>query len=138
MHRGGDTPFVHPQLNVTLQPLPFMEYLLEDLSQAVLISAEGAVLVNVPEPARFALHKLLIQGERKQAFRTKARKDLAQSAHLLSYLWTFREQQVRQALNDLRSRGRGWTSRLREGVRALNKAYPELAFWKSLLTGGKE
>lgn len=71
-HRGAGKPFVHPQLGVTLQPLPFMEYSLQGVEQAVLPSTEGAVLVNLPDPARYALHKLLIAGEREGAFRVKA------------------------------------------------------------------
>ena len=32
-HRGGDTPFEHPQLHITLQPLKFMEFSLENVQQ---------------------------------------------------------------------------------------------------------
>ena len=68
-HRGGSTPFFHPQLNVALQPLPFMEFSLEQVEQAVVFARDVAVLVNVPEPARFALHKLIVYGERTAAYR---------------------------------------------------------------------
>jgi len=88
LHRGGDTPYLHPQLHVTLQPLPFMEFSLERLEQAVVFCSEGAVLINVPSPERFSLHKLVVFGERAGAFRVKSSKDLAQAAHLLAYLWT--------------------------------------------------
>jgi len=85
--RGTDECFVHPQLGVTLQPLPFLEYSLQDVEQAVLPSAEGAVLVNLPDPARYAFHEVLIvAGERTVAFQLKARKGLAQAAHLLAVL----------------------------------------------------
>ncbi len=125
-HRGADTPFVHPQLGVTLQPLPFMEYSLQGIEQAVLPSAEGAVLVNLPDPARYALHKLLIAGEREGAFRVKARKDLAQAAHLLAVLWQWRRESLTEALDDLLSRGRGWQSRFRRGAKALLAGWPSL------------
>jgi hypothetical protein len=36
---------------VTLQPLPLLERSLEGVSQAVVFRAEGALVVNVPEPA---------------------------------------------------------------------------------------
>jgi hypothetical protein len=106
-HRGGDAPFVHPQLNVTLQPLPFMEFLLEDVEQAVVLSTEHAVVVNLPEPARFALHKLIVHGERSCSFRAKAAKDLAQAAHLLAHMWPHRRSLVLAALQDLKRRGKG-------------------------------
>lgn len=125
-HRGADKPFVHPQLGVTLQPLPFMEYSLQGVEQAALPSIEGAVLVSLPDPARYALHKLLIAGEREGAFRVKARKDLAQAAHLLAALWQWRRESLTEALDDLLSRGRGWQSRFRRGAKALREGWPSL------------
>ncbi|MBN9460310.1 MAG: nucleotidyltransferase domain-containing protein [Burkholderiales bacterium] len=135
-HRGTDKPFVHPQLGVTLQPLPFMEYSLQGVEQAVLPSAEGAVLVNLPDPARYALHKVLIAGEREGAFRVKARKDLAQAAHLLAALWQWRRESLAEALDDLLSRGRGWQSRFRRGARALLEGWPELEAAPMLVAHG--
>lgn len=132
-HRGGGTPYVHPQLHVTLQPLPFMEFSLEHLEQAIVFCSEGAVLINVPSPERFSLHKLLVFGERSGTFRAKSRKDLAQAAHLLAYLWDHRREPLDEALTDLLSRGKGWTSRFKQGVQALSKTYPELAPVKMLL-----
>ncbi|NWG74081.1 MAG: hypothetical protein HXY24_05665 [Rubrivivax sp.] len=125
-HRGRDEPYVHPRLHVTLQPLPFMEFSLEHPEQAVVFCADGAVLVSVPAPERFALHKLIVQGEREGTFRTKSNKDLSQAAHLLAYLADHRPQALHEAVRDLVSRGRGWVSRLRHGVRALRAAYPQL------------
>ena len=136
LHRGGDTPYLHPQLHVNLQPLPFMEFSLERLEQAVVFCTEGAVLVNVPSPERFALHKLLVFGERTGTFRAKASKDLAQAAHLLAWLLDHRREPLDDALKDLLSRGKGWVSRFKQGVKALNKAYPGLAAVEMLSSAG--
>jgi hypothetical protein len=125
LHRKGDAAFVHPKLNVTLQPLPFMEFSLESLEQAVLFCPEGAVVVNVPDPARFALHKLLVYGERRGAFSAKSAKDLAQAAHLLSYLGEHGKEHLLGAQDDLLSRGKGWVARFTSGVTALRKKYPK-------------
>ncbi len=92
----------------------------------MLPSAEGAVLVNLPDPARYALHKLLIAGEREGAFLVKARKDLAQAAHLLAVLWQWRRESLTEALEDLLSRGRGWQSRFRPGAKMLLEGWPSL------------
>jgi len=126
LHRGGDTPYVHPQLHITLQPLPFMEFSLEAVEQAVLFCAEGAVLINVPSAERYALHKLVVYGERTGSFRAKSSKDLAQAACLLSFLWDHRRENLEQALADMLTRGKGWRVRLKQGATALQKAYPEL------------
>ncbi len=124
LHRGGDTPYVHPQLNITLQPLPFMEYSLEKFEQAVLFCHEGSVLVSLPSPERYALHKLLVFGERPGALRAKSNKDLAQAACLTAYLWDHRREALAEALKDLLRRGKGWVARYRQGAAALHRAYP--------------
>jgi hypothetical protein len=126
LHKGGEAPYEHPKLHVTLQPLKFMEYSLEQVQQAVLFSAEGSVVVNVPHPARYALHKLLVYGERSGAFTIKSGKDLAQARCLLSLLKAVRPFDVEEAWADLVSRGKGWVSRATQGRNALNRAYPEL------------
>ena len=126
LHRGGDAPYTHPQLHIMLQPLPFMEFSLENVEQAVLFCAEGAVLINVPGPQRYALHKLVVYGERTGTFRVKSAKGLAQAACLLSFLWDHRRETLEESLADMLTRGKGWLTRLRQGSLALHKAYPEL------------
>jgi hypothetical protein len=126
LHRGGDAPYVHPQLNITLQPLPFMEYSLEKFEQAVVFGNEGSALVNVPAPERYALHKLLVFGERSGSFRAKSAKDLAQVACLAEYLWDYRREALADALKDLLSRGKGWVARYKQGAAALQRAYPQI------------
>lgn len=133
-HRGGDEPFVHPQLNITLQPLPFMEFSLEKFEQAVLFCGEGGVLVNVPSPERYTLQKLLVFGERTGTLRAKSSKDLAQAACLAAYLWDHRREALAEALQDLLSRGRGWVARYRQGAAALRRAYPDLEVAERLAT----
>lgn len=125
-HRGSDEPFAHQQLGVTLQPLKFMEFSLEHLQQAVLFAHDSAVLVNVPHPARFALHKLLVFGEREGTFAAKSVKDLAQAAHLLARLLPDRGSEVRAAWEDLIGRGKAWVARAKQGLHALNASFPDL------------
>jgi hypothetical protein len=126
LHRERERPFAHPRLGVTLQPVPFMEYSLEDIQQAALISGDTSVLVNVPSPARFALHKLIVFGERKGAYATKSSKDLRQAALLLRRLKEVRKSLVDAAWRDLLGRGRGWRTRAKEGVLALDRQFPDL------------
>jgi hypothetical protein len=132
LHRGGEAPYAHPRLHVSLQPLRFLEFLLEQVEQAVLFSGEGTALVNVPHPARYGLHKLLVFAERKGAFQAKANKDLQQAGMLLTVLRERRAGEVRGLWGDLVSRGRGWTARARQGLAALDKAFPALAVRKWL------
>lgn len=75
-----------PNLTLAMIPLKFMEFSLQDIQQTAVISSDGAVLVNIPHPARYALHKLIVAGERKGVFATKVQKDLWQAGALLTYL----------------------------------------------------
>jgi hypothetical protein len=126
MHRGGGEAFVHPQLGITLQPLKFMEYALQDVQQAAVFSASGATVVNLPHPARYALHKLIVAGERPPARAVKSNKDLRQSAALLSWFRENAAWQVDEAWQNLVSRGPGWVTRVKRGRDAVGKLAPEL------------
>ena len=54
--------------------------------QAVVVGKKTGVLVNVPDPARFVLHKLWTSRVRGPAWRSTARKDLLQAGLLLEVL----------------------------------------------------
>jgi hypothetical protein len=125
LHRKGDEPFEHPQFHVTFQPLRFMEFPLEGIEQAVLFCNDGAVVVNIPDPARYALHKLLVYAERSASYRAKASKDVVQAAHLLAFLWESQPEHLEELLHDLIARGKGWRSRFRDGSNALKRQYPD-------------
>lgn len=126
LHRKGEQPYEHPQLGVTLQPLKFMEFSLEKVQQAVLFAGDRWFVVNVPQPARYALHKLLVYGEREGTFAAKASKDLLQAQLLLTYLKEHRASEVKGAWANLVSRGPGWVKRARHGRAALDKVAPAL------------
>jgi len=134
LHRGGSEPYAHPQLGILLQPLKFMEYLLQDVQQAALFCSAGVVVANVPHPARYALHKLIVAGERPPSLAVKSNKDLRQSAALLGFYRENADWQAREAWDDLISRGPGWLSRAKRGRDALANLAPELdvATWLAL------
>jgi hypothetical protein len=124
MHRIRGTPFKHPKLGMTVEPLPFIEFSLELVEQAVLLSPEGAVLVNVPNPARFAVLALLVAGEGKGALHTKAAEGLGRAAALMQYLAERRPHEITEAFGDARSRGKLWASRLNAGIARFAKGCP--------------
>ena len=126
LHRGGDEPFTHPRLGVVLQPLKFMEFLLVDVQRAVLFAGGKAVIVSVPHPARYALHKLIVYGERTGRCAVKSNKDLLQAGALLARLQERRAWEVDEGWADLNSRGKGWLERVKRGRDALAKVMPEL------------
>jgi hypothetical protein len=118
--RRKDKPVLLPGLNVYGTPLRFLDFLVETPVQAAIVSGEG-VLVKVPQPARFALHKLLVAGERSSAFAAKAKKDLRQAGVLLEALLEDRPGDLLLAHDDLVARGSGWTKRMRKGLKGLDE-----------------
>ena len=130
--RAGDAPVTVPRLNVTLQPLRFMELSLEDPLRSTLIARNGPMVVNLPRPERYALHKLLVYGERPQAQRTKARKDIAQAAALMDYLLVHDAAEIAAMWQGVHARGPGWRKRLQEGFQVMTALYPACDFAKRL------
>lgn len=127
-------PVNMPDLNVALKPMKFMEFSLEGSTQGCLIGRGGACTVNLPAPERYAVHKLLVHGERTQRERTKAAKDLLQTAALASYFAASGEARAfNKAWRDMNRRGRGWSSRAARGKKALLAIAPDLdlpALWR--------
>jgi hypothetical protein len=124
-HRGGDAPVRIPQLNLTLQPLKFMEFSMEEHMQIVLPATQGPIVANVPQPQRYALAKLLVHGERRSHDPTKSIKDLDQAAALIDYLSRNQPDELRLAWDDLISRGPGWRTRATQGIEAVAKRHPQ-------------
>jgi len=120
-------PVVMPELNLALEPLKFMEFSLEGTTQACIFANAGACTVNVPAPERYAVHKLIVHGERPPAERPKARKDLLQAASLAEFFLEHDSPaRFNRAWNDALSRGSGWVRRARAGRRALLAIAPDL------------
>ena len=78
-------PVILKGLNAAAEPEPDLDYLIED-NQPAAVPAGTGLLIRVPTPARFALHKLVVSQRRPAAFAAKSRKDLAQAAAVLDVL----------------------------------------------------
>lgn len=109
--KEGDVPA--PDLGVALVPLKFMDYLLERPAQGVLIDRADACLVNLPDPARYGLHKLIVAHERGVRH-AKYRKDQAQALALIEWHLERAPELLADAWADLVARGAGWEKRARE------------------------
>lgn len=119
-------PVVIPRFRTAAQPLRFLDFLIESPVQAAVIYGSG-ILVNVPEPARFALHKLIVAQERHVASHGKIEKDLMQAAQIISMLAEERPGDLRLAGKAIAARGAGWIKRLRAGVKRLEKNFADAA-----------
>ncbi len=117
----GERPVPLPRLGTNAQPLPGLEYLIENPERAAVIDG-GGFLVLVPSPARFSLHKILVASDRPLFQQTKAVKDLAQAAQLLEHLAEARPGDLRSAAQTLLARG--WSRRLSKGWHQLLRLHP--------------
>jgi len=97
----SEEPIPLPRFGVAAHPLPFLGYQLEDTEQSVLLYRSGA-LVTVPTPARFALYKLWLAGERPSAQQARVRKDLLQAEALIEVLLEDRPEDLRRAWGAVR------------------------------------
>jgi hypothetical protein len=106
--RGVRTkPVPLPHLNVAAQPLEGLEYLIEKTTKAAVVGG-GGILVNVPLPARYTLHKLWVAKNRPISDQTKARKDIAQARQLIEVLLADRPDDVEEAANAMQSKPKMW------------------------------
>lgn len=122
-----DDVYLYEPLNVSLQPLKFMEFSLENTTQTAVLAGEQVAMVNIPSPMRYALHKLVIMGEREESFRTKIGKDAGQVAALVEYGLNRSPSALNAAARDLMGRGPGWRSRALEGLLHVKQGYPDIA-----------
>lgn len=109
-----------PRWNAWAQPLRYLDYLLEDTVRGAVIDG-GGILVNVPAPARFALHKLIVSQERSVAFHGKREKDLRQAAQILEVLAAERPGDLTMAWKNLKGRGGAWVKKAKAGLSALRR-----------------
>jgi hypothetical protein len=127
LHRGGDAPLDVPQLNLTLQPLSFMEFPMQDPVVSVMVSRNGPIVVNVPRPERYALTKLMLHPQRLEGRQPeKANKDLLQAASLIDHLNQNQPDALNSAWDDLIGRGPKWRRWAAQGLAALEKHFPEV------------
>lgn len=120
--RAEARPVTIARLGAAAQPLPYLDYLIEDAEPAAVVGGAG-VLVNVPLPARFALHKLIVARARPTTFQTKAGKDLDQAAQVIGALAEERPGDLRLGWEALAARG--LMRRAEPGLQALARSHPE-------------
>ncbi|MFT4178703.1 MAG: nucleotidyltransferase domain-containing protein [Thermomonas sp.] len=113
--RGGRDEVHAPDLGIALTPLKFMDYLIERPGQAILLDRADAVMVNLPDPARYCLHKLIVAHERG-ARHPKHRKDIAQALALMDWHLQRAPHALVDAWADLAVRGAGWMKRVRASL----------------------
>lgn len=113
-HRGTGRPQKLPALQTDAQPLPFLDFLIRDPEPAVILHGAG-IYVNVPAPARYTVHKLIISQRRPEGF-AKRDKDLQQAETLLAALAEKRPHELKLAWEEAYGRGPKWRKPMLETI----------------------
>ncbi len=119
VRRRSDTnPVPIPGLQAGGAPMQYLDWLIDMPSPAVALYRSG-VLVQVPRPARYAIHKLVLAQESDRSV-AKRQKDLLQAKSLFEALSETDPYSIQDALEDAKSRGRkGWQRPIERSLREL-------------------
>lgn len=120
MREGSDVLMLEP-LGVYAQALSFLNFLIRDPIPAVALYRSG-VLVQIPRPERYAVHKLIVAQRRATGYAAKARKDLAQAEILIRILSEDRPRELESAYEEALNAGPKW----RDAIEASLKRAPDV------------
>lgn len=126
-NRGSDEHADHPANMPALggasaDPLRFLDFLIRDPVRTVLLHKSG-IPVTVPDPARYAVHKLIVATRRPadEIGGPKRDKDIKQAALLFEALTlTRRACDLALAYNEAWERGAAWQDAIRKGAAMLS------------------
>lgn len=114
-----------PRWNTFAERLDYLDYLVGSPILAPILGRAGAVLAWLPDPARMAVHKLIIHTQRDRrmsAGKAKARKDLLQAAMLITVLTEVDPDALSVAWQDLDAHPAPYRQHAEEGLAAAQAA----------------
>ena len=122
----AEAPAQLPAIGTYAQPLRFLDFLIYDEVPAAVLHADG-VLVNVPAPARYAVHKLIVAQRRRLI--AKVDKDLQQSEALIGALALRKPGDLREAWREAVARGPTWRKLLISGLAKISRKVRDEALY---------
>ena len=102
-------------MDVYAEKLRFFDYLITDPVRGAVLTKNG-VLVQVPQPARYAFHKCLVAPRRSATHTAKRKKDISQSEALFEVLLEQHIHELRDAWNQL-----NWKDKAMAGISMMRK-----------------
>lgn len=109
-----------PALGVDAHSLHHLNYLIAEPVPAIAVYRSG-ILVQVPRPERFAIHKLIVADRRRDgADSLKAHKDRMQAEFLIRVLAQDRPDDLKDAYDDALSSGPKWGQRIEKSLKLLS------------------
>jgi hypothetical protein len=114
-------------LGVSAQSLHYLNYLIAD-PMTVPFLYRGGVLIQVPRPERYAIHKLIVADRRRDGeLSQKSEKDRQQAAFLINVLAQERPLDLAEAYTDAMGRGAAWKRRIGASLERLPEAAAQLS-----------
>ena len=118
---GRDILILEP-LGIYAQALPFLNFLISEPIPAVALYRSG-VLVQIPRPERYAIHKLIVAQCRTGRLQAKSRKDFAQARNLIRILSEDRPHALREAYETAMDGEPEWRSEIKKSL----SQHPDIA-----------
>jgi len=118
--RRDESPVPLPKLEAGAEPLQHLQWLIDDPVSAVALWGSG-IAVRVPQPARFAVHKLMV-AQRRGHDRVKRQKDLSQADALMSALHAHDPFALDDAIEDARAQGKSWSKEIERSLAEIKRA----------------
>jgi hypothetical protein len=124
--RTDPNPLPLPKLRAGAVPLQYLDWLIAEPVPAVALHGAG-VPVLVPQPARFAVHKLILAQKRDAGSTIKRGKDLVQAKALIGALEVQAPYDLADALREAMAKGRsGWAEPICRSLSEIGRDLSEL------------
>ena len=119
--RSDRNPVPLEDLRAGAAPLQHLAWLIEAPVRVAALWGAG-ILVDVPQPARFCVHKLILAQKRDAGSRVKRAKDLAQATAMLDALQQNDPFALSDALADASAQGaKGWAEPIARSLREVGR-----------------
>jgi len=117
--RDDTNPMPLENLQAGATPLQHLDYLIEDPVTSIALHGAG-VPVSIPQPTKFAVHKLIVAQKRGNHERTKRAKDLLQAKALIEVLRNVDPHALQDAFEEAFEKGeKGWRQPLLRSLKEL-------------------
>lgn len=119
LRRSDTNPMPLENLDAGATPLQHLDWLIADPVRAVALHGAG-IPIEVPQPARYAVHKLVVAQKRRPDERVKRDKDLLQARGLIEALLETDPYALHDALDDAADQGvKGWRQPIKRSLKEL-------------------
>ena len=114
-------------------PLRFLDFLIKDPVWSVVLH-RGGTPARVPDPSRYAVHKLIIATRRHERSFAKADKDISQASILIEALSKRRSFELGEAMSIAESNGPKWKAAIEQARTALDEKKRKAFFKRREMT----